>query len=136
MKLKFVVIISLILIVAFGLWIYRVKPWIHEYTIETTSDSFSIHSYKANAVSKINGDFYISLDITPAAYPPESFDIYRYAKNGKIVHITLVDTSPKYRFSIIGFKDDYMLVKFRTKNEVIEFMNKFHYPFEYYSQYL
>ena len=46
-------------------------------------NSFSIHSWKAKPVSLIDGDYYISLDITPAAYPPESFDIYQYAKNGK-----------------------------------------------------
>ena len=118
------------------LWLFNKDQRGKEYTVETTVKSFSIHSWKSKPVSKISGAYLIALDITPAPFPPESFDIYKYAKQGGTVHIVLTDSTPNYRFSIIGFRDDYMLVKLQTKNEVIEFMGKFNYPYELYSKYL
>jgi hypothetical protein len=127
---------SFLVAIVFGYWAYRVKPWISEYKIETTVESFYIHSFRTRPVNKINGYYYIALDMPGGSYPPETQNVYRYVASGKVVHIVLTDTKPRYVFTISTYQNDYLLVRLKSKSEVIEFMNIFNYPYEKYSKYL
>jgi hypothetical protein len=87
----------------------------NEVHISTERDAF----LPVNSVEEINGETYLIIGITPAPFPEEAKAIYRSAKKGKTVFVTITGISPEVKFVIKGGlnKDGNMRIKCESREE-------------------
>jgi len=70
-------------------------------------------------VEESNGEIYLLTDVTPAPAPEEAGVIYRAAKRGQTVLVTLKNSSPPVTFQIVGglTQGDKMRIKCASRSE-------------------
>jgi hypothetical protein len=100
-KLLFFAVLFLA-ISAIVLW--DLKPWIKEVWISTTPDAFVRPALPPDDGKRNNTHLVVS--ISPSPGPKEADEIYRSAKRGRIVHVTLVSKRNRDYFDITGVTPD------------------------------
>jgi hypothetical protein len=79
------------------------KPWVREVWITTTPDAFASDGQRAPP-----GQLFVHP--TPAPWPEEVKDIWRAAKWGRTVHVSMVLNCGTVRFDIVGVTQGQYLV--------------------------
>jgi hypothetical protein len=103
-----------VLLTCLGVWLMTWQPWQREVSISTTREAFVgpvlIRAAQSGVV--------LSLQITPAPWPAEAFDIWKAANHGKLVHITVHHKDRTLAFDITGTSSQgELLVPCRSANE-------------------
>lgn len=121
---RYVWISCVALVLSISYWASLTRPWVKEVWISTTRDSISSPDYGTPLIVKLDNNYYVNIQVTPAPFPPEASDMYNAAKYGKIVHVHMRDGDEIIEFDISNFKNYHMQVRFKTEVEAKEFVKK------------
>lgn len=116
-KFRRYLLYSLMISVGIVVLFLYVKPWEKEVWITTTPDAFVRPAIPLRAGERNDGRLVVS--ISPSIGPKSADEIYRAAKRGRIVHVTLVSKNSTDKFDITGISaDGNLLIEVSSMSDV------------------
>ena len=123
--IKKILIITIIISIVSVFWVCTNKPWVKEIWITTNVEAFTGPNSGTELISFHKNKVVLNIHTTPASWPKEAVEIYNGAKQGKIVHVTVVDVSPNIKFDVTGLSSTkHLMIYLDTKQDALELADK------------